>query len=70
MSIKKTALLAEELRVMANREPSNYCKGELLAAADRLIDLEKIAEFYQAEASRLASKIRRKEKCKNMYPKK
>lgn len=70
MSIKKTALLAEELRVIANTLPSNYCREELLAAAKRLTDLERIAEFYHAEASRLARKRRRKEKCKNMYQKK
>lgn len=70
MSIKKTALLAEELRVIAKTVPSNYVREELINIAERLTDLLKIAEFYQAEASRLASKIRRKEKCKNMYQKK
>lgn len=47
MSIKKTALLAEELRVIADTYPSNYVRGELLDAADRLQDLEKIAEFFR-----------------------
>lgn len=70
MSFKKTALLAEELTIIADSIPSNYCRKEILAAAKRLTDLERIAEFYQAEASRLASKIRRKEICKNMYRKK
>lgn len=70
MSIKKTALLAEELTVIADTYPSNYVREELLEAAKRLTDLERIAEFYQAEASRLARKYRRKEKCKNMYQKK
>lgn len=70
MSIKKTALLAEELIVIANSIPSNYCREEILAAAKRLKELERIAEFYQSEASRLARKLRRKEKCKNMYQKK
>lgn len=66
MSIKKTALLAEELRVMANSFPSQYCREELLAAAKRLTDLEGIAEFYQTEASRLARKRRRQRKCQEM----
>ena len=52
MSIKKTALLAEELRIMANSVASNYCKGELLEAAERLTDLEKIAEFYRKKAQK------------------
>lgn len=70
MSFKKTALLAEELIIIADSINSEYCREELLAAAKRLKDLERIANFYQAEASRLASKIRRKEICKNMYQKK
>lgn len=70
MSIKKTTLLVAELIIIADSIPSNYCREELLAAAKRLTDLERIANFYQAEASRLASKIRRKEICKNMYQKK
>lgn len=70
MSIKKTALLAEELIVIANSVASNYCREEILAAAKRLNELERIAEFYHAEASRLARKFRRKEICKNMFRKK
>lgn len=52
MSIKKTALLAEELKVIAETFPSNYCRNELLAAAERLTDLERIAEFYRTELTK------------------
>ena len=62
MSIKDTALLVEELTVIAESMGSYYIKKELYAAAERLKELERIAEFYQAEASRLASKLRGKEK--------
>lgn len=65
MNIKKTALLAEELKVIAETFPSNYCRGELLAAAERLTDLERIAEFYWTELI----KNRRKESCKGMCQK-
>lgn len=70
MSIKKTALLAEELIVISDSIPSNYVREELLEAAKRLKDLQRIADFYQAEASRLAGKNRRKEICKNTCQKK
>lgn len=65
MSHKKTALLIEELTVIADSVVSSYCRHELLAAAERLRELEIIAEFYRKEAERLAIKIGRKEKCKN-----
>jgi hypothetical protein len=70
MSIKKTALLAEELIVISDSIPSNYVRKEILEAAERLKDLQRIADFYRDEASRLAGKNRRKEICKNMYQKK
>ena len=41
MSIKKTALLAEELRVIAKTVPSNYVREEILAAAEDLKTLKK-----------------------------
>lgn len=56
MSIKKTQLLASELEVIADTLPSNYCREVLIESAHRLTDLEKIAEFYQEEASRLAER--------------
>lgn len=56
MSIKKTDLLAEELRIIADSVISNYCKGELLAAAERLTDLETIAEFYRRKAEKKCKK--------------
>lgn len=56
MSIKKTDLLAEELRIIADSVISNYCKGELLAAAERLTDLETIAEFYRKKAQKNRTK--------------
>jgi aminoglycoside N3'-acetyltransferase len=59
MNIKKTALLAEELQVIAETFPSSYVRGELLEAAKRLTDLERIAEFFRTEASRLSKKCRR-----------
>lgn len=54
MEIKKTQLYAAELEVIADTLQSNYCRRVLKEAAQRLSDLKKIAEYYQAEASRLA----------------
>ena len=54
MTIKKTQLYVAELEVIADTLQSNYCRGVLKEAAKRLSELEKIAEYYQAEASRLA----------------
>ena len=65
MGIKKTQLYVAELEVIADTLQSRYCRGVLKEAAQRLSDLQRIAEFYQAEASRLAERIKgRKEKCK------
>ena len=70
MSIKKTQLLASELEVIAETLPSNYCREVLIESAQRLKELERIAEFYQAEASRLAERHKgRKEICNTMYQK-
>lgn len=48
---KKTALLVAELEMIADTLCSKYCADILRDAAVRLHDLEKIAEFYQAEAN-------------------
>ena len=70
MTVKKTQLYAAELEVIADTLQSNYCRGVLKEAAQRLSDLKKIAEYYQAEASRLAEIVNGgEEKCKAMYPK-
>jgi DNA gyrase/topoisomerase IV subunit B len=65
MNVKKTRLMAAELEMIADTLTSDHCRQILKDAATRLSDLEKIAEFYQAEASRLAKKNnRRKKTCK------
>lgn len=70
MEIKETQVYAEELEMIAYTLQSNYCRGVLKEAAKRLLELEKIAEYYQAEASRLAEIVNGgEEKCKAMYPK-
>lgn len=70
MTVKKTQVYAEELEVIADTLQSNYCRGVLKGAAKRLLELDKIAEFYQAEASKLAEMVNGgEEKCKAMYPK-
>ena len=70
MNIKSTDLLASELEVISDSQRSIYCKEVLREAAQRLIELERIAEFYHKEASRLVRVHRRKEICKNIYRKK
>ena len=69
---KKTKLLVAELEVIANDTPQNdYCREVIKEAAQRLADLDRICEFFQAEASRLATLLNeRKEKCKAMCQKK
>jgi hypothetical protein len=70
MEVKKTQLYAAELEVIADSLQSNYCRGVLKEAAERLRDLERVADFFQAEASRLTGIINgRKEICKGMYQK-
>ena len=51
MSIKKTQLLAEELEVIADTLSSNYCQGVLKESAERLRDLDRIAEYYHKQAN-------------------
>lgn len=53
---KRTDLLAIELRVIAKSLENEYRAGVLLAAAQRLGDLEKIAEFFCREANKHAPK--------------
>ena len=61
MKAKKTRLLSAELEVIAETLASNYCRNVLLEAAERLYDLERIAEFYRDEASKqITNKRRRK----------
>ena len=52
MKVKKTELLAAEVRQIAFSLCSDICKEVLLEAADRLEDTEKIAEFYRKEAEK------------------
>lgn len=65
MSIKKTDLLAVELEVIADGLQSNYNRNVLKEAAQRLRDLDRIAEFYHSELIN-----RRKEICKGTSQKK
>jgi hypothetical protein len=64
MQIKKTDLLAVELEVISETIVGDYRQQVLKEAAERLRDLEAIAKLYHAEATRLAGKINRREKCK------
>ena len=52
MRLKKTQLLADELEVISGTLQSNYCREVLKESAERLRDLEKIAEFYRKEANK------------------
>lgn len=52
MKIRKTELLAIELRMIASSLLSRHCQEILEEAADRLEDTEKIAEFYRKEAEK------------------
>ncbi len=65
MSIKKTDLLAVELEVIADTLQSNYNRNVLKEAAERLRDLDGIAEFYHSKISN-----GRKELCKGTLQKK
>ena len=56
--VKKTRLLVAELSMIAHTITSAYCCDILNEAAQRLPDLERIAEFYQAEATRLAELVK------------
>lgn len=50
MAVKKTKLLVAELRMIANTLASDYCRGILVEAAERLEDTDKIAEYYRKQA--------------------
>ena len=50
MSIKKTELLAAELEVISDTLTSRYCSQVLKEAAERLVETDKIAEFYRKKA--------------------
>lgn len=52
MAIKKTKLLVAELRMIADTLASEYCKGILIEAAQRLEDTDKIATFYRNKAEK------------------
>ena len=49
---KKTKLLVAELRVIALTLMSKHCRDCLNEAADRLEEIDKIAEFYRREAEK------------------
>ena len=59
MSIKKTDLLAVELEVIADTIQGHYRQNVLKEAAERLRDLDGIAEFYHSKINN-----GRKELCK------
>ena len=63
--MKKTQLYAVELEVIADTLQCNYNRNVLKEAAERLRDLERIAEFYHSEIIN-----GRKEKCKGTSQKK
>ena len=63
--MKKTQLYAVELEVIADSLQSNYNRNVLKEAAERLRDLEKIADFYYSKISN-----GRKEICKGTSQKK
>ena len=48
--VKKTKLLVAELRVIADRQPTEHCRNVLLQAAQRLEDTDKIARFFRNKA--------------------
>ena len=50
MKIKETKLLIEELRAIAKALPSRDYKGVLIESAQRLEDMEKIAEYFRRKA--------------------
>ena len=52
MKVKKTALLAAELRVISETLVSEHCRGILKESATRLEETERIAEFYRKEAEK------------------
>lgn len=54
---KRTDLMAVELRVIAGTFDDEHRANILLDAADRLEELEKIAEFYRREANGFAKKV-------------
>ena len=53
---KRTDLMAVELRVIAGTFEDEHRASVLLGAADRLEELEKIADFYCRKANGLAEK--------------
>lgn len=55
--VKKTRLLVAELSMIARTLTSTYCSDILNEAAERLCELERVAEYYQAEATRLAELV-------------
>lgn len=52
MNTKETAVLAEQLRIIAMTLMSKNSREILEEAAQRLEDTEKIAEFYRKEAQK------------------
>ena len=62
---KKTKLLVAELRVIALTLTSKHCRDCLNEAADRLEEIEKIAEFYRKEAEKNISIKGDNDKCSN-----
>ena len=54
---KRTDLRAVELRVVASPLEDDHRANVLLDAADRLEELETIAEFYHREANGFAKKV-------------
>jgi hypothetical protein len=51
-NMKETNVLAEQLRVIATTLLSKHSREILEEAAERLEDIEKIAEFYRKEAQK------------------
>ncbi len=45
--VKQTKLLVAEVRMIADTVASQYCRGILLEAAQRLEDTDRIAEHYR-----------------------
>lgn len=54
---KRTDLMAVELRVIASTFEDEHQASVLFDAADRLEELETIAEFYRREANGFAKKV-------------
>lgn len=50
--MRKTEVLATELRIIASSLLSQQCREILEEAAERLEETEKIAEFYRKEAEK------------------